>query len=93
MYNPIGRAAREEQLRASASKGQSSIAAPAPLRIGLQDLGVVKLKVPPHLTHIIKERVDSCDMFRSPFEHKWIYWGSCLTIKLHKVGVMTFGGI
>jgi hypothetical protein len=91
MYNPIGPAECENLQALAASKGQSSMTAPD-LRIGFQDMGVVKLKVPPHLTHIIKERMDTCGSFHSTLESKWIYWGY-LPIKMYKMGVMTFGDI
>jgi hypothetical protein len=91
MYNPVGRAEAEKKEALAVLTRESKVIVPD-LRIGFQDMGVVKLKVPPHLTHIIKERMDACGNFHSSFEHKWIYWG-LTPITTNQVGVMPFGDI
>jgi hypothetical protein len=93
MFNPMRQAEYEHLEALPTSKEHSTITTvPTDLRIGFQDMGVVKLKVPPHLTHIIKERMDACGNFHSSFEHKWIYWG-LTPITTNQVGVMPFGDI
>jgi hypothetical protein len=92
MYNPIGQAEYEHLAALARSKGQFTIETARDLCIGFQDMGVATLKVAPHLTHIIKERMNYCGNFHSSFEHKWIYWGH-LPIKTDKVGMMPFGDI
>eukprot|EP00978_Attheya_sp_CCMP212_P040846 scaffold227011_cov48-Attheya_sp.AAC.3 len=93
MYNPVGRAEAEKKKALAVSIGETTIIAPD-LRIGFQDMGVVKLKVSPLLTHIIKKRMDSCQRlrFHTPLEYKWIYWGY-MPINMHEMGAMTFGDI
>eukprot|EP00978_Attheya_sp_CCMP212_P009773 scaffold23269_cov57-Attheya_sp.AAC.3 len=91
MYNPVGRVEAEKKEALAVSIGETTIIAPD-LRIAFPDIGVVKLKVSPLLTHIIKERMDSCQLFHSSLEYKWIYWGY-VPINIYQMGAMTFGDI
>jgi len=91
MYNPVGRAEAEKKEALAVLTRESKVIVPD-LRIGFQDMGLVILKVSPLLTHIIKERMDSCQRFHSPREYKWIYWGH-MPLNMGQMGVMTFGDI
>ena len=92
MCDPIGEAECKNLEALAPSKGQSSTAVCPDPRIGFQDAGVVKLKVPPHLARVIKERVDSCRVFHSFFEHHWLCWGH-FAVKVCDVGVTPFGDV
>ena len=62
------------------------------IRIGYQDIGTVRLRVDPRITSIIKQRIDSCDLFHAVLPHKWLFWGYC-PCKLGGMGIMSFGDV
>eukprot|EP00978_Attheya_sp_CCMP212_P001408 scaffold2972_cov48-Attheya_sp.AAC.2 len=92
IYNPVGRAEAEKKEALAVSTGENTIVLSALLRIGYPDKGVVKLKVSPPFTRIIKKRMDSCQRFHSSREYKWMYWGH-MPLNMGEMGVMTFGDI
>eukprot|EP00978_Attheya_sp_CCMP212_P009775 scaffold23270_cov43-Attheya_sp.AAC.1 len=91
IYNPVERAEAETKEALAVSTGENRIIHSDP-HFGFPDMGVVKLKVSSLLTHIIKEHMDSCQLFHSVLEYKWIYLGY-MPIKIHQMGAMTFGDI
>jgi hypothetical protein len=92
MHEPVERA-EAEAMGMEASKNPNEVFNLTEyLRYGYQDIGVIRLQVPPFYANEIKQRLDTCDLFHAIMDYKWMYLGYTPCSMKH-LGIMTFGDI
>jgi len=92
MYEPVEREEAEAIAEKEASCPDAVHDLSKYLRVGYQDVGVVRLTIPTKYVPLVKSRMDNEEIFHAVKRNKWIYFGY-IPIRMAQLGIMTMGDI